>query len=182
MRRYQMDNPRLTRILAVVAVMLTAAVVAAPARAAAPRYILVSGPGLQRPVLLGNWSENLSFLIGSLPGKRPKPGWRAGRPRYDLALFWGVLAKPVPTDPGKASQHGWFYPAVGSRRAVVKLLISGRTSHVLQRDRRSGSSPVTAFRRGSSNGRTQSRLGRHSGHLRTCRSVTGVGPTCGSWC
>jgi hypothetical protein len=126
MRRYQMDNPRLTRILAVVAVMLTAAVVAAPARAAAPRYILVSGPGLQRPVLLGNWSENLSFLIGSLPGKRPKPGWRAGRPRYDLALFWGVPAKPVPTDPGKASQHGWFYPAVGSRRAVVKLLISGQ--------------------------------------------------------
>jgi hypothetical protein len=106
--------------------MLTAAVVAVPAEAAAPRYILVSGPGLERPVILGNWNENLAFLIGLIPAGRPAPGWRDDRPRYDLALFWGVPAKPVPTHPNQASQHGWFYPATGGRRAVVKLLISGQ--------------------------------------------------------
>ena len=114
------------RVLSVVSIVLTAAVVAADAHAAAPRYILVSGPGLQRPVVLGNWNENLSFLLALLPAARPAPGWRGDRPRYDLALFWGVPAKPLPTRPAEASQHGWFYPASGGRRAVVKLLISGQ--------------------------------------------------------
>ncbi len=122
-----MNRLGLKRIgVVVVAVVLIAAAIVAPAQAAAPRYILVSGPGLQRPVLLGNWNENLAFLIGLLPAHRPTSGWRADRPRYDLALFWGVPAKPVPTDPRKASQHGWFYPAVNGRRTVVKLLISGQ--------------------------------------------------------
>lgn len=114
------------RVLTVVSVVLTAAVAATDARAAAPRYILVSGPGLQQPVVLGNWNENLSFLLALLPAARPAPGWRGDRPRYDLALFWGVPAKPLPTRPAEASQHGWFYPASGGRRAVVKLLISGQ--------------------------------------------------------
>jgi hypothetical protein len=113
-------------VLTVVSIVLMAAVVAIDAHAAAPRYILVSGPGLQRPVVLGNWRENLAFLIGSLPGKRPEPDWRTDRPRYDLALFWDLAAKPVPTDPRKTSQHGWFYPAFGSRGAVLKLMISGQ--------------------------------------------------------
>ena len=121
-----MDNPSLVRKLAVIAVTLTAAVVAIPAEAAAPRYILVSGPALQRPVVLGNWNENLAFLTGLLPADRPAPGWRNDRPRYDLALFWGVPAKPMPTHPNEAAQRGWFYPANGGRRAVVKLLISGQ--------------------------------------------------------
>jgi len=88
---------------------------------------LVSGPGLKnRPVVLGNWNENLAFLVGLLPADRPAPGWREGRPRYDLALFWGVPAQPAPTHPNEATQHGWFYPAKGDRRAVVKLLGSGQ--------------------------------------------------------
>jgi hypothetical protein len=121
------DNQRVRRILAVIAALLIAAVLAVPAQAAAPRYILVSGPGLQRPVVLGNWRENLDFLIGLLPADRPKPGWQErNRPRYNLALFWGVPAQPVPTNPSQASQHGWFYPATGGRRAVVKLLVSGQ--------------------------------------------------------
>jgi hypothetical protein len=114
------------RVLAVVAIMVTAAVLVTPAQAAAPRYILVSGPGLRHPVLLPNWSENLVFLTSLLPATRPAPGWQRGRPRFDLALFWGVPAKPVPTDPKQASQHGSFYPADGDRRAVVKLTLSGR--------------------------------------------------------
>jgi hypothetical protein len=77
-------------------------------------------------VVLGNWNENLAFLIGLLPADRPAPGWRDDRPRYNLALFWGVPAKPVPTHPNEGNQHGSFYPAKGNRRAVVKLLISGK--------------------------------------------------------
>jgi hypothetical protein len=114
-------------LLLIATVALAGGAAAAVAvHAAAPRYILVSGPGLQRPVVLGNWRENLSFLIDLIPPRRPSPGWRSERPRYRLALFWGVPARPVPRDPGTANQVGWFYPAVGSRRAVIVLLVSGR--------------------------------------------------------
>jgi hypothetical protein len=106
--------------------MVAAAFAAIGANAAAPRYILVSGPGLQHPVVLGDWNENLAFLVDFIPTRRPSPGWRTDRPRYKLALFWGVPAQPVPNDPSKASQVGWFYPAVNGRRAVVVLLVSGR--------------------------------------------------------
>lgn len=126
MERRKMADPGVGRLLALIAVVLTAAVVAVPAKAAAPRYILVSGPGLQRPVLLGSWRENLTFLTSLLPADRPTQGWRDDRPRYDLALFWGVPAKPVPSRPKQASQHGWFYPATGGRRAVVRLGVSGQ--------------------------------------------------------
>ena len=120
-----MMKPTLARILILIAVLLAAGVVAVPAQAAAPRYILVSGPGLQRPAILGNWSENLAFVTSLLHAHRPTSGWRENRPRYDLALFWGVPAKPVPTRPNEANQHGWFYPATGGRRAVVKMRVSG---------------------------------------------------------
>ena len=85
----------MARISILIAAVLVAGVIAVPAQAAAPRYILVSGPGLQRPATLGNWTENLAFVTSLLHARRPTPGWRDDRPRYDLALFWGVPAKPV---------------------------------------------------------------------------------------
>jgi len=120
-----MMKPTLARMLLLIAALLAAGVVARPAQAAAPRYILVSGPGLQRPATLGNWTENLAFVTSLLHARRPASGWRDNRLRYDLALFWGVPAKPVPTWPNEASQNGWFYPAIGGHRAVVKLGVSG---------------------------------------------------------
>ena len=103
------------RRVVAVAVVAVCAVLAAPAYAAAPRYILVSGPGLTRPVLLGDWQENLRFLESLLPARK-LPAFRlAGRPRYDLALFWGVPAKPIPTRPRDANQHARFYPNTGGR-------------------------------------------------------------------
>jgi hypothetical protein len=108
------------------ALVIASALAAVSANAAAPRYILVTGPSIQHPVVLGDWSENLTFLVDLIPTRRPLQGWRTDRPRFKLALFWGVPAKPVPSDPSKASQVGWFYPAVGDRRAVVVLLVSGR--------------------------------------------------------
>jgi hypothetical protein len=114
------------RILVPIAALLAAGVVAVPAQAAAPRYILVSGPELQRPATLGNWTENLAFVTSLLHARRPTQGWRDNRPRYDLAFFWGVPATPIPTRPNEANQHGWFYPATGGRRAVVKMRVSGK--------------------------------------------------------
>jgi hypothetical protein len=115
------------KLAVVIAVLAIAAGLSASASAAAPRYILVTGPSLQRPVVLGKWSENLALLTDLIPTRRPAPGWRStNRPRYKLALFWGVPARPVPSDPNKASQVGWFYPSVSGRRAVVVLLVSGR--------------------------------------------------------
>ena len=69
--------------------------------------------------------ENLAFVTSLLHARRPTPGWQDKRPRYDLALFWGVPTKPVPTRPNEANQHGWFFPAIGGRRAIVKLRVSG---------------------------------------------------------
>jgi hypothetical protein len=75
------------------------------------------------------WATGTRTFRFCLPCSLPPDPCRAGEvtvPRYDLALFWGVPAKPLPTRPAEASQHGSFYPASGGRRAVVKLLISGQ--------------------------------------------------------
>lgn len=114
-----------TRVLALAVVMLTAAAAAVPAHAAAPRHILITGPELKRPAVLSTWNENLRLFTVLLSAKRPKAGWQRDRPRYGLALFWGVPARP-PTDPDQANQHGWFYPAIGGRRAVVELVVDGQ--------------------------------------------------------
>jgi hypothetical protein len=116
--------------LAIAGAVLAAAVaLAAPAQAAAPNYILVSGPGLAQPVLLGDWNENLELVVAIGEGARAKrPVLRdlARRPRYDLAEFWGWNALPAPTDPREATQHGWFYPAHGRKPALFKVMADGK--------------------------------------------------------
>jgi hypothetical protein len=111
------------------AVVAIAAALAAPAQAAAPNYILVSGPGLAQPVVLDDWSENGRLLVAIGNGPRAKRAALRGlarRPRYDLAEFWGWGANPRPTDPREASQHGLFYPAHGRKPAIFKVMDQGR--------------------------------------------------------
>jgi hypothetical protein len=111
----------------VVAVSVT---LVASARAAAPNYILVAGPGLEQPVLLDDWNENLELVVAIGRGakaKRPVLRGLARRPRYDLAEFWNWSFLPAPTDPREASQHGWFYPAHGRRPALFKVMVEGKT-------------------------------------------------------
>jgi len=101
---------------------------AAPASAAAPNYILVSGPTLAHPILLGNWSENLRLLVavGDSPRARGTAiSHLSARPRLDLAEFWAWGTRPPPTNPARASQHGSYYPARGARPAVIVLMVSG---------------------------------------------------------
>jgi hypothetical protein len=103
---------------------------AVPARAAAPNYILVSGPGLSHPVLLADWNENLRLLlaVGDAPPARGAAlvGLRR-RPRLDLAEFWAWSARPRPASPARASQHSSFYPASGSKPAIVVMTVRGVT-------------------------------------------------------
>jgi len=101
---------------------------AAPAHAAAPNYILVSGPGIKRPILLANWGENgalLSALVGVPRAESNVLRRLAQRPRFDLAEFWAWGGRPRPTRPGQANQHGWFYPAHGSRPPTIVLMVDG---------------------------------------------------------
>ena len=118
----------MARFAIVGAVLAAAVALAVPARAAAPNYILVSGPGLEQPVVLDDWSENGQLLVAIGNGARAKrPALRglARRPRYDLAEFWAWSANPRPTDPREATQHGWFYPARGRRPALFKVMADG---------------------------------------------------------
>jgi hypothetical protein len=113
-----------------VAAVAGALVLAAPASGAAPQYILVTGPCLAKPVLLGSWSENHVFLsaLADAPRLERTATALVRRPRYRLALFWGPPAKQPPTRPRDAAQHGTFYPAHHGRPAVVDITEPRRAS------------------------------------------------------
>ena len=115
---------RWTILLAVAAALA----LATPALAAAPNYILVSGPGLAQPVLLGDWNENLGLLVAVANGPKANGAAVRGlarRPHYDLAEFWGWSGLPAPTSPRDANQHGTFYPAHRALRPVFVLMVDG---------------------------------------------------------
>jgi hypothetical protein len=101
---------------------------ASAAEAAAPRYIMVSGPSLAKPVLLANWAEN-GRLVATLVNARRAGGEAvrllSKRPRLRLGLFWGWSEKPRPSRPGQANQTGWFYPSRRSQPPVIDLLVNG---------------------------------------------------------
>jgi hypothetical protein len=121
-------NTYVARAAALLAALATVLVLASPVHAAAPNFILLSGPGLKRPILLGNWGENgalLSALVNVARAKRSVVRGLAGRPRFDLAEFWGWGGKPRPTRPSQANQHGWFYPGQSSKPPVIVLMVNG---------------------------------------------------------
>lgn len=126
-------------IVCVVAAGLT---MVGSADAAAPNYILVSGSGLKKPILLGNWGENHSLDLSFTNG-RPAPKnvivGLAHRSRLDLAEFWGWgPPSPVPKHPREANQHASFYPAHATQPAVVVGVFNGA--------RRLNIVPATALR------------------------------------
>lgn len=108
---------------------LASLLAAAPAQAAAPNYILVTGPGIKHPILLGNWDENgalLSALVGAPTAKGSAVRKLVRRPSFDLAEFWNWGYLPRPTRPSQANQHGRLYPAHGSKPAVIIMMLDGR--------------------------------------------------------
>jgi hypothetical protein len=113
--------------LSLLAAVCVALVLASAAAAAAPNYILVSGPRLPRPVLLANWDENgalLSALVSAPPVSGRVVRGLARRPRFHLAEFWGWGDMPRPTRPSQANQHGWFYPAHRRQPAVISVMVN----------------------------------------------------------
>lgn len=113
---------RLGRRCVVVVVAVGALVFAAGASAAAPRYIMVTGPGLQQPVLLDDWSENLRFMQAVSSGARIGAPRLARRPKFRVSLFWNEgfwTERPLRAE--DADQRGWFYPAYGKRRAAWEM-------------------------------------------------------------
>jgi hypothetical protein len=115
----------LRRPLALLAIAACACALADTARAAAPRYVMVSGSGLARPVMLASWRENLALetAIARAPHATAPAGVSA-RPRLRLSLFWG-WGEHRPQWPGQANQRGWLYPATASQPAVVALRVDG---------------------------------------------------------
>jgi hypothetical protein len=108
--------------------MAVALVLASAAEAAAPRYIMVSGPSLAKPVLLANWRENgalLATLVNARRGDGDTVRLLTKRPRLRLGLFWGWSDRPRPSRPGEANQTGWFYPRWRSQPPVIDLLVNG---------------------------------------------------------
>jgi hypothetical protein len=97
--------------------------------AAAPPYIIVSGPKLAKPVLLSNWAENLSLLDAAQASPRAKASdlrTLSTRPHLDLALFWGwSLDSPPPTKASDASAHGSFYPTYRGHPALMRITTNG---------------------------------------------------------
>lgn len=118
------------RALALVLLATLVLLLVSPAHAAAPNYIVVSGPGLARPITLSNWKENLVLLL-AVANARKASGITirglAHRPRFDLAEFWGWSGRPRPTSAKGANQHGQFYPAHGTEPAVVVMTANGVT-------------------------------------------------------
>jgi hypothetical protein len=119
---------KVARAAILVLAMAAMVVLSAPAQAAAPNYILVTGPGLARPVLLANWTENLDLLLAVANAPKASRTTVRGltrRPRLDLAEFWAWSGRPRPTSPRQANQHGQFYPAHRSQPPVIVMMANG---------------------------------------------------------
>jgi hypothetical protein len=123
------------RVRLVAACALSDLFLAPAAGAAAPRIVMVTGPGLDQPVFLTDYSENLDLMIAFQRGREidegrvldPKELQR--RPYLELWLFWGENQWEPYVREGRitelrreqANQHGRFYPAFGGRDAVMSL-------------------------------------------------------------
>jgi hypothetical protein len=111
----------------------TALAIAAPARAAAPRFIIVRGPELPKPVILDDWNENLDLLVASEnEGADVDPSTLSRRPYFDVVLLWGptwtrakieALGADEIVDPG---QFDRFYPALGDQEPVIAIRLGDR--------------------------------------------------------
>jgi len=99
-------------------------VLAAPAQAAAPNYILVSGRGLSHPVLLSDWQDNLKLLLAVANAPRAPGPTVAGlstRPRFDAA--------PAPSRSCSTwctRESSKFLGSAPTRRLVISACSPGR--------------------------------------------------------
>ena len=98
--------------------------------AAAPPYIMVSGPAAREagaPLQLGGEPRTPHWRWTRLHARRRATSDRLStRPRLDLALFWGwSLDSPPPTKASDASAHGSFYPTYRGHPALIRMKTNG---------------------------------------------------------
>jgi hypothetical protein len=116
------------RLAATLAIAVFAALFASTAAAAAPRYIMITGKGIAKPILLADWRENMALETALvLAPKATQPSGLSVRSRLTLWLFWGWDERR-PQWPGQANQRGWLYPATNSRPALIALRVDGRSA------------------------------------------------------
>jgi hypothetical protein len=109
--------------LGVVAIVLVSVV---SLNAAAPRVILVSGPLLERPILIDDLDDNARIMASVNNRAVAASEAPTDRPYYEFALFWRVEwvhyineGRPVAAlKSEQATQHARFYPAVGTAPAL----------------------------------------------------------------
>jgi hypothetical protein len=98
------------------------------ASAAAPTFIMVTGPTLARPVLIRSVEENAKLLL-SLSNARAAPQRSSrslqARPKLRLWLFWGWREDRPPRRPSQANDNGVYYPSFRGKRALILLRVEG---------------------------------------------------------
>ena len=99
------------------------------AQAAAPHYMMVTGPGISRPILLDDWPANHTVLlaVANAPRAAIDQVPAADDPRLRLSMFWERRwqSKEPPKWPSQTGYHGWIYPAQGTRPAVITMMANG---------------------------------------------------------
>jgi hypothetical protein len=129
--------------------------------AAAPRYIVAHGGGLDSPRVLADWEANLRLLTQSKSRALVPPERLADREYVELAFFWGPAwaeyadrTKSAAPPLDKANGSGRFYPATASDPAVLEAVFDGvREGRVVPTSAfavfTDGGVPVTTSRAGS---------------------------------
>ena len=112
--------PRRRSVWALSAVLPLLLVAPAPPTQAAPRIIMLYGKGLERPVFLTDWQENLRFMsaIRSRAGATAEE--LSDRSSFEAALFWDGRRWEWFVGE-QAEQRGRFYPARGALPALFAL-------------------------------------------------------------
>lgn len=116
-----------------IAVVLCLGVAPASAREnfAAPEIVIFYDERSSVRVSVAGWEQNHQWLLQAVPlrpDQRPLYSELAQRSSIKLAAFWGTQWRAYTRPdsirvlaPQRANQHGTFYPAVGTRPALVDI-------------------------------------------------------------
>jgi hypothetical protein len=103
-------------------------VLAPAAQAAGPRFIMISGLDLKRPVVLADWNDNLRIMTEAAKARVIPATELRQRPHYRVGEFWGpewLTRTPDELKLSQANQFGEFYPARAGKPAAIRIVVNG---------------------------------------------------------